>query len=397
MARIGWVLIWIGAAGCPKAAQAPPPAATDPAAGDPAATDPAATGTAATAGKLLTIGGNAEGCPWRVFDLEARAQTIGHSASCPEDLLWDPSGAGALYRLGDQLVRSNGPPLALPSLDGVDPIAFEALWVAPPDDRIRTVAVLEARVERTEAGVRFSAGPHAALIPDPDADPGSFLAYGVRDAEVVAAGSGDREVSLPPWGLDVIVAVYEHDGEAWTTLAAFPSRTSAGDTPGIDVAGAFLDRAPWPALSRMLASCATTQDCEAPPSWSDRPALREAAGLGPVDADEGIADEIGFLAAETGGGGWLFRIAYGDTPHAFGPVSWCADDACDDRTPLLGIGDGQLSIVPQGRHVAIAEEFTGAGPRVYAAGTAEAIFAVPDAEASAWIPEELPIPTKARP
>jgi hypothetical protein len=291
----------------------------------------------------------AEGeCHWRLHTVGGSATRLGRSPSCPEDVFWDPSGS-AVYLLDGQLWRSRrgseGEPVAvaLPEIELGPMDGWESPWPSE-EGALRIAAMLEAKV--SEDGTTFTAAGLSATL-------------------------GEEEW-LPPWGLDGLVVVWEQGESGWTQLGVFPTRMQAGDTPGLSVAGDLLKRKNWPALAEMQTACGTGQDCQAPEGWNER--LGSVVGAAPDD-------EVGFLPS--GDGGWLFKVVYGDTPHAFPPVFWCADAECEQRTQLEDVAEGQLTVHPMPGHVLVATEYTGANPKVYTEGQAAPVMSV-EAEASAW-------------
>jgi hypothetical protein len=245
---------------------------------------------------------------------------------------------------------------------------------------LRAAYIVEAEVEEKGRRRVFRAGNFR--VPTWKDEGG--VQYGVRGTEVVEPGAGDRDVWLPPWGMDGLVAFFDlEDDGTWTRRAVLPTRYDAGDTPGISVGGALVERASTPSWTQLRSTCASGTDCYAPAAWADREGL--VADLGGIQD----GDSPGFLGAGTEeGGGWLFLVVFGDTPHGQGPVLWCADDECTERVPLEGVPDGQLSLDVRGGHLLVAEEYSNAAPRVYPAGEVTPVGTWPEGSVAAWLPDD---------
>ncbi len=89
---------------------------------------------------------------------------------------------------------------------------------------------------------------------------------------------------------------------------------------------------------------------------------------------------------EVGGQLLLFRVEWGDTPHAFPPMAWCESAACEDVVALEGALPDQISAWPRGELVLIHQEYSGARPAVYRAGEGEPVWTGPEGSRAMWAP-----------
>lgn len=84
-----------------------------------------------------------------------------------------------------------------------------------------------------------------------------------------------------------------------------------------------------------------------------------------------------------------YRIEFGDSPHPMPPAVWCAASDCADTTALAGALPGQLTLEPRGDLVLVTEEYSGAEPAVYRAGSATPVWTGPAGARAMWAPTGL--------
>lgn len=334
--------------------------------------------------EVFALHESGEGCVWKAWRAEGDARVLGHSPTCPTQILWNPDGSEVVY------TTEAGTFVAPWLRDGeaarIEPPAWPDDWLAPwisaGNGRLRMVATVSATAVERDGQLWFEAGELS--IPVVQEETG-WVTYGLKGVEVVPPDAGDRNVGLPPWGLDMIAVFVERGADgAWTRLAALPTRWEASDTPGPDVGEPLQRAAVWPSLSAMFAACGDGLDCSAG-DLADNAELQERVG-----AED--ADGVGFLAGDPGG--VLFAVEWGDTPHAARPVFSCADAGCSAPVQLEGLDDEHLlSVQPRGRYVLVADEHEGARPRLYVQGSPAPVLTLPDAVRSGWMPARgLPAP-----
>lgn len=294
----------------------------------------AATATPAFAADLFYLEQKKNGCHW----LTRRGGAVAKhhlTPTCPEpgDVLFDSTAERTVYARAGKL--------------------FEKRWGGK-------VSPLPAPPERGNLFVskRTGALRVAYLVPVPE--------------------QGDPEfdpTGLPEWGTPYFAVVAElAPAGQWKRVARASTKSEAGETPGLSVVQEQLEARPGSSsLSDLLfaATCAES-DCSA-----------EAQGLKPpkerlASLELGEGDELGHR------GGFLFKITYGDSPHAAPPVVHLRSGrvlvppAHHDQLSL-SVGEGQLLLTG---------EYDGSHPRLYSTD-GELLFEAPRATGAAWLPFPL--------
>lgn len=164
-------------------------------------------------------------------------------------------------------------------------------------------------------------------------------------------------------------------------VSAAPTRSEAGDTPGLAVLD-ISEASGTVALNQLRAATTclghrkSSTGCEphsgALPSWFSQQLEDEF-------------DEVGSLSFE--GGTWIFPISYGDDPHIRGPVFLECGPACEPAPLSLPTTDAsQLSLSVMGPYLLVGREYRMIEGAVFAPGSSEPILTLPAAASSVWLP-----------
>lgn len=302
-----------------------------------------------------------EACRWMSWTPEGGARELARTSVCPSEILFDKDAKRSIFVCGTALCErawgADAKTVRLAQFPGTD------------DDG--------ARLWLSAGGLRPRVARMVILEPADVAGPPEAPLYRFEGASYKAPAD------LPQWGEPAVVVLEELDAAGrWYRIGIYPTKTSAGDTPGLSVIPQELseakDAAPGVAsLRRTLeqASCGAG-DCEEP--WRGDKAV--AAGLRkPLHEDERLG---WFSAGKTGT--VFFTVVTGDTVHAQGPVYFCAK-GCKEPQRLSGVPSGQISVSPWDGSLLITEEYSGAKPKVYKPGTAAPVFTVPTGRSAVWL------------
>ena len=260
-----------------------------------------------------------------------------------------------------------------------------------PDGPEKMAIIVPAERHRTGSDVEFTAGTLRATV---HWEESGWLRYGVRGTEVVAPGTGDRDVELNPPAHDMAL-FFERQNGVWVQLAALPTYyahvfyANAIDAgwmgAGVDVGGPL--RGPGPGGAFNCEVKFEAADFPAPAAWQTNEAFLTLLEVRPQEVP---SPPVGFMPV--GGGGLLFQIGWGDTSHATDPVFWCSDQNCAARVRLTSppVGASNVfAIERRGDHVLLSVEYKGSDASVYRDGpTPVAVF--PGAACARW----LPVPEK---
>jgi hypothetical protein len=289
------------------------------------------------------------GCEWIRWSEATGPETVGKSPDCPLGVVFKPDNSKVIYTTVKQAHVALWPGVRSPVelwYPAHDEAYWDPLWVAQ-DGVLRLDAMLFPKKTETDD----------ALV----------LTSGDATVTVKKTPTGGLE-NLPPYGEPVIRASYEANrkGAGWTLLEATAWKYDSTDpySPADHPPG-------WPSLS--AEKCNDGQECEKE-AWKERQDL--LAKLGPDAAP-------GYLAP-----GWLFGVRWGDSPHARGPVFWCADPECKETLALKDLpNSSSLSLQPRGELLLVGEESGMKNARVYRRGQAEPIYVVKDGAGAGWLPD----------
>ncbi|MCB9675341.1 MAG: hypothetical protein H6737_09510 [Alphaproteobacteria bacterium] len=316
--------------------------------------------------RLLVTIAEADGCVWKVASPSGTVE-LARSAECPGAVVW--SRELLLAKVGEATLSvpwSGGGATPVPEIPGADCL----VPYPAATGKLRRVCSLPA-----------GEGWMLDGKPVPVGSVEGWTAYGLDGMNVVPPRGDDADIHLVPWGLDAFAALYELDGGAWKRLAALPTRTDAGDTPGTSVLDPFLDEAKgFVSTPELQACCACGQDCAI-----DDPGTEPAAvGLKSPES-------VGSLPVGTGAV-W-FEVVFGDTPHAQAPVTYCHDAGCAQRVAWATVGD-LVGIAPRGDLVLVGTEYSGAGAKVFRANVEAPVLDFPGATLAVWLPDDAlpPVP-----
>lgn len=172
----------------------------------------------------------------------------------------------------------------------------------------------------------------------------------------------------------------------WKEIDAAPTMASAGETPGLSVVAAALPTSADGVIdlddvlqTQICASGALT--CSGAPKGA---ATAVRAALSP-QARDNVAD-VGVIVV--GGVPFSFPVMFGDTPHAVGPLLRCTDAGCQHTAIVVantGSHPPQLALSTQGRLLLVAEEYSGAAPKVFDA-QGKQLLTLPTATMAVWRP-----------
>ncbi len=331
---------------------------------------------------LLSMSPSAWNCSWNVYNLEsAQTRTILQTEKCPTSAVLTQQEM--VYMSGGKLYRadwSGAKPkvIELPEVTKGQETSgvWKAPWISEESGKLRVGRYAIAQTEKTATGVRYKRNGASVEV---QKDKDGALNYYLKGGKAHSADpGGGKEVSLPSWGAEHWAVVWEWRG-GWKEIAAAPTMCDAGDTPCLGVLSEFLKGSKGAVnLGEAKLSCGGKQECFAKKPISGRSDLIKLLGV--VEEDN---DAVGYLEAQ-GGQGYLFKLVFGDSMHAMGPVYACKDD-CRSRTKLENVGKKQLSVVPQGGFVLVADEYDNTNPKIFALGSRKPRF-TPKGWA-VWLPE----------
>ena len=325
------------------------------------------------------------GCRWEVREMpDPDPLVLRTTARCPREILWLGlplesdliyEGDGELKRVG---LAGGEESLPLPVLDG-GLGSLVHFWIEEESERLRVgfmpsiPCVTEGRGCAYDLGVRTINSVR---------DDEGWERFAIQDGWAVAPGGEGGGRVLPPWGTQGVAVVYEEDtAGGWTMVSAAPTRSEAGETPGLDVLS--IARASGVVALATLGSATTCQEqrlsstgcepLEGPvPDW-----LAEHPDI--------AFDEVASVSSE--GGRWVFPVLYGDTPHAIAPVFIECGPDCE-ATPLRLPDPNlrQLALSVSGPYLLAGREYSRTEGAVFAPGSAEPVVVLPPQATSVWLP-----------
>ncbi len=339
---------------------------------------------------LLSMSPSAWNCAWNVYNFESgQTRTILQTEKCPSSAVF--SQKEVVYMSGKKLYRadwSGAKPqvIPLPELTEAEKKngSWRSPWISEDSGKLRIGHHAIAQIEQTPSGIRFKRNGGSV---DVRKNKDGLLGYFIKAGKAHGTNpGGGKEVSLPAWGAEHWAVIYEWSG-AWKEIAAAPTMCDAGDTPCLEVLSSYMKIAKGAVnLGDAKLSCGGKQECFAKKPISARSDLIKLLGV--VEEDN---DAVGYIPAQ-GGQGYLFKLVFGDSMHAMGPVYACKDD-CRSRTKLENVGKEQLSVVAQGGFVLVADEYSNTNPKIFALGKRKPHF-TPKGWA-VWLPKS-PIWKKIR-
>ncbi len=237
-------------------------------------------------------------------------------ASCPRTYALDAVG-GRLLSLDDEdtvwLRTPGADPVPLGTVAGAQDVYFAKGSRTP---RVTALAT---------AGIDFS--------PSQGADEMTV------HVEVTEGGhtQGYDNVFAPPWGVWAMARAYEARADGLALLQAVPTKTDAGDTPGLSA----LDAAH---LARDAQSAQGGDARCADPSPVTEDAAARFRGAMKLAAEAEV-DGCG-LGPKT----LMYAVEWGDAPHPWAPFALCDEAGC----ARLPVGEGQYGVLSAGEYVLFA-------------------------------------------
>ncbi len=176
---------------------------------------------------------------------------------------------------------------------------------------------------------------------------------------------------LPNWGMPYMAILAELKDGKWNRLEIEPTRSGAGETPGLSVLNKYRDRKKGKTLSDILMSstCQGGLNCDAN-NESIKKLLGKQEGYG--------------LLAVKGGGTFAFATVFGDSNHASSPVYFCEKD-CTKGFKLKEVTELQIALSVNGDMVLIANEYDNTFPRIYDGKSGRLELSLPKARNAVWL------------
>jgi hypothetical protein len=289
-------------------------------------------------------------CAARAMDVANRSSRVLFEApECPQHVLFSEARDRVIYTAkGTVWIRPLSDTQARPTALGALPAGgVERLFVMKTTRNLRALALV-----RLDDGAEVRRGSRTVF----------------RFEEKSLDASGLMEPGLP-----AVAVLLELDGKgAWRRLKVAPTRTGAGESPGVSVLEPG-ERAPdvlsLDALLRRQWCVGGLLDCDV-----DTPSLLKLTGAGERDS-------VGLTPEGTPRLG--FRVGFGDTPHAVPPVFLC-EAGCEKGKPLT-VSPEQLGIEVSGGYALVTEEYSGNAPVVFDA-KGKQVVSLPAARAAVWLP-----------
>lgn len=323
-------------------------------------------------------------CAWNVHNLESgQTRTIFQTEKCPSSITF--SKDKVIYMIDKKLhqlswssdAKPQATPLPQTPQEEAITVRWTPPWISQKSGRLRIGYHAIAKTEKTANGIRFKRNGSAIEVKK---NKDNFLAYYLKDGKAHPSDpGGGKAIEMPSWGAEHWAMVFEWSGGAWKEIAAAPTMCEAGDAPCMKVLSHLMkaDKSAINAADARVYCGGSAQECFASKPISGRSDLIKLLGV--VEEDN---DAVGYLKAQ-GGHGYLFKMEFGDSPHAMGPVYACKDD-CRSRTKLENVTKAQLTVDPQGGFVLVADEYANTNPKIFALGKRKPMF-TPKGWA-AWLP-----------
>jgi hypothetical protein len=282
------------------------------------------------------------------------ARTLFTAKNCPSALILEP-GEKAIYTIEGRLLLKRpldrgGESKELARIPEED----ANLWLERDSKRLRIAYLVEVK----DRNVLRKTGKGGTVY------------------EVKFEGRRYEARDLPDWGLMFMAIVAELDGNQWRRLEIKPSKSGAGDTPGVEVLSARVGRKELGVnLTARLEQATCSGGSKELNCNSTDPAAKKL--LGDVEGQ-------GMLVTKNGTS-FAFAIAFGDTNHAVAPVFFCRGNCARGSKVDLDL-EGQVGLSLSGDYLLITSEYHGENPHVYETGTGKRILALPDASSAVWLP-----------
>jgi hypothetical protein len=201
--------------------------------------------------------------------------------------------------------------------------------------------------------------------------------------------SGDDAAAFPPWGTPAMAILAELEGAGatakWKRIEAKPTKTDAGDTPGL---GALSTSKVMKKGVLSISELVTKMTCVGGVLMCE---AEEAAAKKLV----GAKDDVMLGTLNTKGGAFVFAVMFGDTPHAVPPVYLCSDGAASCKSSVLvekkGAEQRQLGLSTQSGFAIVSEEYSSTNARVIDA-TGKVVLSLPQSRAVVFLPEGFSLP-----
>jgi hypothetical protein len=203
---------------------------------------------------------------------------------------------------------------------------------------------------------------------------------------------GDDAAAFPPWGTPAMAILAELEGAGatakWKRIEAKPTKTDAGDTPGI---GALSTRKAMKKGVLSIGELVAKMTCVGGVLECD---AQGAAAKKLVGATDDVM--LGTLPLNKSKGALVvFAVMFGDTPHAFAPVYLCSDGASSCKSSVIvekkSAEQRQLGLSTQGGFAIVSEEYSSANAHVVDA-SGKVVLSLPQSRAVVFLPDGFSLP-----
>jgi hypothetical protein len=178
---------------------------------------------------------------------------------------------------------------------------------------------------------------------------------------------------LPDWGVAAMAITIEFKKGLWSRIEMAPTKTGAGDTPGITALETYNQRkSDGQNLSEILKQ-STCIGGKLQCSTEDKNLKKLLAN--PEDAG---------VIKTSHGTQFFFPVGYGDSPHAGSPLYFC-QGSCKKAVKLNDVKEDQIGLALDKDYLLVATEYENAAPRIYDAKTGALILSLPKAKSAIWL------------
>jgi hypothetical protein len=178
---------------------------------------------------------------------------------------------------------------------------------------------------------------------------------------------------LPDWGVAAMAITIEFKKGLWSRIEMAPTKTEAGDTPGITALETYNQRkSDGQNLSEIL-KLSTCIGGKLKCSTEDKNLKKLLAN--PEDAG---------VIKTPHGTQFVFPVGYGDSPHAGSPLYFCLG-SCKKAVKLNEVKEDQIGLALDRDFLLVATEYDNAAPRIYDAKTGALILNLPNAKSAIWL------------
>ncbi len=200
---------------------------------------------------------------------------------------------------------------------------------------------------------------------------------------------GDNAAVFPPWGTPAMAILAELEGAGatakWKRIEAKPTKTEAGDTPGL---GALSTPKVTKKGVLSIGELVAKMTCVGGVLTCD---AEDAGAKKLVGAKDDVS--LGTLAIKTGA--LVFPVMFGDTPHAVPPVHLCSDGAASCKKSVVvekkGAQQRQLGLATQGGYAIVSEEYSSANASIIDA-SGKVVLSLPKSTAVVFLPDGFSLP-----